>query len=97
MKKYIWHVIILLVAAVFAVFASIDFLAMHHDEPIADNPNLTEIRWLSDYSEGLAGTDLDTPIYVFDSGVPGGTFLSLEALIQTKAQDLLQPLLSLRT
>lgn len=77
MKKYIWHVIILLVAAVFAVFASIDFLAMHHDEPIADNPNLTEIRWLSDYSEGLAGTDLDTPIYVFDSGVPGGTFLVL--------------------
>lgn len=77
MRKYLWHIIILAVALVFAVFASIDFLSMHHDEAIATNPNLTEVRMLSDYSPLLRNTDADTPIYVFDSGVEGGTFLIL--------------------
>lgn len=75
--SYIKNIIVIAVALVFAVFASIDFLAMHNAEPIAANPNLTEVRMLSEYCSGLKGTDLDTEIYVFDSGKAGGTFLVL--------------------
>lgn len=78
MKKILWkNYIVLLVALIFAVLASIDFLAMHKDEPIAVNPNVTEIKMLSDYNVHLKNTELDTQVYVFDSGVKGGTFLIL--------------------
>lgn len=75
--SYIKNIIVIAVALVFAVFASIDFLAMHKAEPIAQNPNLSEVRMLSEYCAGLKGTDLDTEIYIFDSGKAGGTFLVL--------------------
>ncbi len=74
---YLKNILVIAVALLFAISASVDFLAMHKDEPIAQNPNVTEIRMLSDYCEGLKGTDLDTEIYVFDSGVPGGDMLIL--------------------
>ena len=78
MKKfaYLWkNALILALALVFAIPASIDFLAMHEREAVAKNENLTEVRMLSEYCEGLKGTAADTEIYVFDSGVKGGTFL----------------------
>lgn len=76
--KYLWkNAIVLAVAAVFAIMASKDFLAMHVDEPIVETEYLTEIRMLSEYSENLAGSALDTEVYVFDSGVEGGTMLIL--------------------
>ena len=75
--SYIKNIIVIAVALVFATFASIDFLAMHKAEPIAQNPNLSEVRMLSEYCAGLKGTDLDTEIYIFDSGKAGGTFLVL--------------------
>ena len=75
--SYIKNIVVIAVALLFAIMASVDFIAMQKDEPIADNPNLTEIRMLSEYCEGLKGTDLDTEIYVFDSGVDGGSFLIL--------------------
>ena len=78
MKKfaYLWkNALILALALVFAIPASIDFLAMHKREEVAKNENLTEVRMLSEYCEGLKGTAADTEIYVFDSGVKGGTFL----------------------
>lgn len=77
MRTYIKNIVVAVVAILFAVLASVDFLAMHKSEPIAANPNLTEVRMLSQYSSGLKGTDLDTEVYIFDSGVPGGTFLIL--------------------
>ena len=76
-KSYVKNIVVIAVALLFAIMASIDFIAMQKDEPIAENPNLTEIRMLSEYCEGLKGTDLDTEIYVFDSGVEGGSFLIL--------------------
>lgn len=75
--SYIRNIIVIAVALLFAIPASVDFLAMHRSEPVADNPNLTEVRMLSEYCAGLKGTDLDTEIYVFDSGNPGGSFLVL--------------------
>ena len=75
--SYIKNIIVIAVALLFAVFASVDFLAMRKAEPIADNPNVTEIRMLSEYCSGLKGTNLDTEVYVLDSGVPGGAMLIL--------------------
>ncbi len=67
--------IILAVIAVAGTIASIEFLEMHHPEPLYPSENLTEIVMLSNYSEGLKGTNADTEIFVFDSGKPGGTAL----------------------
>ena len=75
--SYIKNIVVIAVALLFAVMASVDFIAMHKAEPIADNPNVTEIKMLSEYCEGLKGTDLDTEIYVLDSGKPGGAMLIL--------------------
>ena len=77
MKSYIKNIIVLVVTVVVAVIASVDFLSMHKIEKIAGNPNITEIKMLSEYSPRLKGTSLDTEVYFFDSGVDGGTFLIL--------------------
>lgn len=74
---YIKNIAVAAVALMFAVFASIDFLAMHKAEEIAPNPNVSEVKMLSEYCPGLEGTNLDTEIYVFDSGKPGGSLLIL--------------------
>jgi len=36
---------------------------------------VTETKWLSDYFTPLKGTNLDTPVFIMDSGNPGATFL----------------------
>ena len=77
MKSYVKNIVVIAVALLFAILASVDFLAMHKAEPIAENPNVTEIRTLSEYCSGLKGTALDTEIYILDSGVPGGDMLIL--------------------
>ena len=77
MKIRVLNIVVFIVALLFAVPASVDFLKMHKNEEIAENPNLTEVKMLSAYSPRLKGTDLDTEVYFFDSGVEGGTFLIL--------------------
>ena len=75
--SYVKNIVVIAVALLFAVMASVDFLAMHTQEPIASNPDVTEVRMLSYYCAGLKGTALDTEVYVFDSGKPGGALLIL--------------------
>ncbi len=80
MKKYsyLWkNLLVLAVALLFACFAAADFLAMRQPEPVAAADGLTRVAMLSEYGEGLKGTAGDEEIYMFDSGVPGGTFLVL--------------------
>ena len=77
MKIRVLNIVVFIVALLFAVPASVDFLKMHKNEEIAENPNLTEVKMLSAYAPRLTGTDLDTEVYFFDSGVEGGTFLIL--------------------
>ena len=77
MKIRVLNNVVFIVALLFAVPASVDFLKMHKNEEIAENPNLTEVKMLSAYAPRLKGTDLDTEVYFFDSGVEGGTFLIL--------------------
>ncbi len=74
---YVKNIVVIAVALLFAVMASVDFIAMRTPEPIADNPGVTEVRMLSEYCEGLKGTALDTEVYILDSGKPGGTLLVL--------------------
>lgn len=76
-KTYIKNIIVILIALVFAVPASIDFLSMHAQEQIADNPHVSDVRMLSYYSPGLKGTASDTELFILDSGKPGGTLLVL--------------------
>ena len=40
---------------------------------IKEGPGVTQTRMLSHYHPGLANTPGDTPVYVMDSGKPGGT------------------------
>ena len=77
MRIRVLNIVVFIVALLFAVPASVDFLKMHKNEEIAENPNLTEVKMLSAYAPRLKGTDLDTEVYFFDSGVEGGTFLIL--------------------
>lgn len=69
-------VVILLVMAVLAGIAGHSFHAQRiFKETVVSSDALTEVRWLSDYEPSLKGTYCDTPIFVYDSGVPGGTVL----------------------
>lgn len=66
----------LVLALVLAGIAGASFYEQRHfKETVVVSEDLTEVRWLSDYVPMLKGTYGDTPIFVFDSGVPGGSVL----------------------
>lgn len=74
-RKYFVHIIILAVIVLVGTLASVEFLKMHHPEPLYPSEYLTEKVMLSEYFEGIRGTHADTEVYLFDSGVPGGSAL----------------------
>lgn len=66
----------LVVALLFSFFAGKEFYELRHfKETVVSAPGLTETKMLSDYLPSLKGTWMDTPIFVYDSGVPGGSVL----------------------
>ena len=66
----------LVLALVLAGIAGASFYEQrHYKETVVVSEDLTEVKWLSDYVPMLKGTYGDTPIFVFDSGVPGGSVL----------------------
>ena len=66
----------LVLALVLAGIAGASFYEQRHfKETVVVSDELTEVKWLSDYVPMLKGTYGDTPIFVFDSGVPGGSVL----------------------
>lgn len=79
MKKNLTRNALVLVAALILVVVSgMSFKKMHNTDKInLDNPYLTDIVMLSDYSPGIKDTGCDTEVYVFDSGKPGGKMLIL--------------------
>ena len=79
---------ILLVAAV-----TPDFRRMHEEEPIRKGPGVTAVKTLSDYFAKLKGTNGDTPVYVLDSGKPGGTVLVLGGTHPNEPSSFLSALL----
>lgn len=76
-KHHYTAVLFLLIAAFLAFMASRDFLKMYEHDKIHPSEALTKIGMLSDYLPNLKGTNGDTEVYFFDSGVPGGTSLIL--------------------
>lgn len=47
----------------------------HYKETVVSAPGLSEVKMLSDYLASIKGTWMDTPIFVYDSGAPGGSVL----------------------
>lgn len=47
----------------------------NYKEPVVVSEYITEVKKLSDYSDVVKGTVNDSNVYIFDSGVEGGTFL----------------------
>ena len=69
---------LLLAAAVVAVVGTRDIRALRsYRETVVASPALTAEVPLSTYFAGIRGTLMDAPVYLFDSGVPGGSALIL--------------------
>ncbi|EFC90645.1 succinylglutamate desuccinylase/aspartoacylase [Dethiosulfovibrio peptidovorans DSM 11002] len=69
---------VLAVVAVIAFLGAKEFMELRNfKEPVVVSEAFTEKVMLSDYFEGIKGTGVDTPVYLFDSGVPGGTLVFL--------------------
>ena len=64
-------------ALLLAALAGRDFLAQRAVEPLVPGPGMSAARRLSDWHSPLAGTRLDSEVWLFDSGVPGGSALVL--------------------
>ena len=81
MKKIPKHIItasilcVLVIAAV--VYLAIVFRSAKTEEPIYAGQGVTEVRKLSTWFPGLAGTSGDTDVFILDSGVPGASMLVL--------------------
>lgn len=54
-----------------------DVLTMRQPDLIHKGPGVTEVRKLSEFFDGIAGTKGDTEVYVLDSGKPGANALIL--------------------
>ncbi len=75
-KPLLFKCVALCVMLALGAIAGVQFYELrHYQETIVVSDALTEIKWLSDYLPSLKGTYMDTPIYIFDSGVPGGSVL----------------------
>lgn len=72
-KHHISTIIITVFTVIAGVLASIQFNKLHHAEPLFPSESLTKKGMLSDYFEGIKGTNGDTEVYFFDSGEPGAT------------------------
>jgi hypothetical protein len=76
-KKIISGVIALAVAVAIIVTTSINFLAAR-DVPLPMwGPSVVEVKMLSEWFDGLEGTNGDTPVYVLKGEKEGGTMLIL--------------------
>ncbi|MDO8836425.1 MAG: succinylglutamate desuccinylase/aspartoacylase family protein, partial [Vicinamibacterales bacterium] len=72
------RVALLVAAAVLMVVGTRDIRALRvYRETVVVSPALTKQVPLSSYFDGIRGTLMDAPVYVFDSGVPGGSVLIL--------------------
>ncbi len=73
-KRLIIKIVILVIIMAFATVAACEFWYLrHYKETIVTSEYLTEVKWLSDYVPSLKDTWMDTPVFIFDSGVEGGT------------------------
>lgn len=77
-RRMISKIICLLCAMALAILAGIQFYDhRHYQETVVASSALSEQKMLSDYVPSLKGSYGDTPVFIFDSGVEGGTVLYL--------------------
>jgi hypothetical protein len=70
--------VILVLGAILAVFAGIEFYKIRHrPEPVVLGPGVTQVKKLSDYFSKIKGSVNDCNIYVLEGAKPGGTVLVL--------------------
>jgi len=77
MKNHVSKIIIGVFILLVAFIAGRDFRRMHTPELIVRGPGVTEIRMLSEWFPGLAGTRGDTEVYIMRGNQPGGSMLVL--------------------
>jgi hypothetical protein len=76
-KSLLGSVGVLAAAAAILSVVIPDALTMRQLDVIHRGPGVTEVRKLSDFFDGIAGTRGDTEVYVLDSGKPGANALIL--------------------
>lgn len=74
-QKYILKAIIIVVMIILGTLAALDFNKMHQEEELFPSEDLTKIGKLSDYFEGIKGSNGDSEVYFYDSGNEGATVL----------------------
>jgi hypothetical protein len=94
-RKHLSRILIIAITASAGIIASMQFREMHQSEKIYPSPSLTKMGMLSDYFEGIKGTNGDTEVYLFDSGVPGGTALLGGGVHPNEAAGFLAPVVIL--
>ncbi len=71
-------ILFLVLSGILGVLGAIEFWELrHYKETVVVSEDFTERILLSEYLPSLKGTWGDTPIYIYDSGVPGGSMLIL--------------------
>jgi hypothetical protein len=94
-RKHLSRILIIAIIASAGIMASLQFGKMHHSEKLYPSPDLTKMRMLSDYFDGIKGTNGDSEVYLFDSGVPGGTALLGGGVHPNEAAGFLAPVVIL--
>ena len=81
MKKYFeengFAVLSLILALIIGVIAAIQFLSMHHAQPLYPSNGLSRTEMLSKYNPHISSTSMDTEIYFFEGEESGGKVLIL--------------------
>ena len=78
MKMSMRSIKALILAVIFCAVGIAGYLFYEHrtyKEAVVVSPYVTEVKKLSDYSDVVKGTVNDCNVYIFDSGVEGGTML----------------------
>ena len=71
-------IVLLLLALALAGFGAREFTELRTmKETVVVSDAFTKMVMLSDYVPPLNGTGVDTPVYIYDSGVPGGSMFYL--------------------
>lgn len=76
-KNYITAAVCLTAALAIAAVTGMNFLSLKDLGEIKQGESVTEIKMLSEYFDGIKGTNMDTPVYVLKGEKPGGSALVL--------------------
>ncbi len=77
-RPFLRKCVLLALALALAYFGGCEFVELRNfRETVVVSDAFTKRFMLSDWFEPIKGTRMDTPVYLFDSGVPGGTMLYL--------------------